>query len=128
MIQSGIFDSLTMDIKKIANSFLIFVIRRIIEIFGIILAILGILLFISLISYSPEDPNFIFPESTKIKNLLGFHGSYTSIFFQSIGLISFLIPITVFLTGIIIVKNKNFFNYRKFIHCYCLFTNWFIIF
>ena len=110
MIQSGIFDSLTMDIKKIANSFLIFVIRRIIEIFGILIAILGILLFISLISYSPEDPNFIFPESTKIKNLLGFHGSYTSdLFFQSIGLISFLIPITVFLTGIIIVKNKNFF-------------------
>ena len=65
MIQSGIIDSLTMDIKKTANSFLIFVIRRIIEIFGILIAILGILLFISLISYSPKIQILFFPKVQK---------------------------------------------------------------
>ena len=110
MIQSDKFDSSNMDIKKLANSILIFIIRRLIEIFGIFLSILGILLLISLISYSPEDPNFIFPENTKIKNLLGFHGSYTSdLFFQSIGLISFLVSITLIFTGISVLKKKEIF-------------------
>ena len=110
MIQSGKFDSSNMDIKKLANSVLIFIIKRLIEIFSIIISIFGILLLISLISYSPEDPNFIFPENTKINNLLGFQGSYTSdLFFQSIGLITFLIPISFILTGINIFKNKEIF-------------------
>ena len=110
MIQSGKFDSSNMDIKKLANSVLIFIIKRLIEISGIIISIFGILLLISLISYSPEDPNFIFPENTKINNLLGFQGSYTSdLFLQSIGLIAFLIPISFILTGINIFKNKEIF-------------------
>ena len=44
-------------------------------IFGIGISIVGLLVFISLISYSPDDPNFIFPENTEIKNLLGFQYS-----------------------------------------------------
>ena len=90
MIQRYIFDSSAMDIKKISNSILIFVTKRLIEISGIIITILGILLFLALISYSPEDPNFIFPENLEIKNYLGFQGSYTSdLFLQSVGIISF---------------------------------------
>ena len=84
MIQRYIFDSSAMDIKKIGNSILIFITKRLIEISGIIITILGILLFLALISYSPEDPNFIFPENLEIKNYLGFHGSYTSDLFFSI--------------------------------------------
>ena len=99
-----------MDIKKIINSILIFSIKRIIEILGIGISIVGLLLFISLISYSPDDPNFIFPENTEIKNLLGFQGSYISdIFFQSIGIISYLASITFFITGINIFRNKDLF-------------------
>ena len=110
MIQSGIFDSSAMDIKNIANSIVNFVIKRLIEISGILISILGVLLLISLFSYSPEDPNFIFPENTEIKNLLGFKGSYTSdLFFQSVGLIAFLIPLTFILTGINIFKRKEIF-------------------
>ena len=110
MIQSGIFDSSAMDIKNIANSIINFVIKRLIEISGILISILGALLLISLFSYSPEDPNFIFPENTEIKNLLGFKGSYTSdLFFQSVGLIAFLIPLTFILTGINIFKRKEIF-------------------
>ena len=64
MIQSDIFDSSNMNIKKLANKALEFSINRLIEILGIIMLI-GILLLISLVSYSPEDPNFIFPDNTK---------------------------------------------------------------
>ena len=36
--------------------------------------------------------------NTEIKNYLGFYGSYTSdLFFQSIGLIAYLVPLTRFL-------------------------------
>ena len=108
MIQSGKFDSSIMDIKKITNTLLIFIIKRLIEIVGILISLFGILIFISLISYSPNDPNFIFPENTKIENFLGFHGSYLSdLFFQSIGLIAYLIPITYIFTGINIFRNKE---------------------
>ena len=108
MIQSGKFDSSIMDIKKITNTLLIFIIKRLIEIVGILISLFGILIFISLISYSPNDPNFIFPENTKIENFLGFHGSYLSdLFFQSIGLIAYLIPITYIFTGINIFKKKE---------------------
>ena len=114
MIQRYIFDSSAMDIKKIGNSILIFITKRLIEISGIIVTILGILLFLALISYSPEDPNFIFPENLKIKNYLGFQGSYTSdLFLQSVGLISFLIPITFTLSGINIFRKKEIFLFLE---------------
>jgi len=125
MIQSVIFDSLGMNIKRLANSILIFILNRLIEIFGVIISIIGILLLLSLISYSPDDPNFIFPQNTEIKNYLGFQGSYTSdLFFQSVGLVSFLIPLTFFLTGINIFKNKDIFLFIEnlfFIVIYTIF-------
>ena len=99
-----------MNIKKLANSALNFALKRLIEIAGTILFIIGILLFISLISYSPEDPNFIFSENTKINNFLGYQGSYISdLFLQSIGIISYLIPLTFLITGFNIFKRKNIF-------------------
>ncbi len=99
-----------MNIKKTANLLLNFAIKRIAEIFGIIIFITGILLLISLITYSPEDPNFIFPKNTEIKNLLGFQGSFVSdLFFQSVGLISYLISFTFIITGVNIFKLKEFF-------------------
>ena len=99
-----------MDIKKLGNSVLIFSINRLIEIIGIFVVCSGILLFTSLISYSPTDPNFIFPQNTEIKNFLGSRGSYLADFFiQSAGLITFLIPITIIFTGINMFKKKEIF-------------------
>ena len=99
-----------MNIKKIANASLQFIIHRLIEIVGITLALIGILLFIALISYSPSDPNFIFPENTEIQNILGFQGSYVSdLLFQSIGLISYLFSLTLLITGINSFKKKDLF-------------------
>ena len=92
-------------ISKIGN----FCIKRLAELIGLSLITISILLLISLLSYSPEDPNFIFPKDTSIKNLMGSNGSYISdLFFQSFGLISILIPISYFFTGINILISKTF--------------------
>ena len=99
-----------MDIRKTANSLLNFALRRLAEISGIIISSAGILLFIALFSYSPEDPNFIFAKNTEIKNLLGFQGSFISdLFFQSFGFIAYLISFTYIITGINIFRIKEFF-------------------
>ena len=97
-----------MEIKKLAKNTLNFAINRIIQIIGISIIIIGLLLLISLLSYSPEDPNFIFPENSTIQNILGFHGSFISdIFFQSFGLITLLIPFSFTFTGLNIFLSKK---------------------
>ena len=99
-----------MEIKKIANNVLIFGIKRFIEIFGVCIVVIGVLLLISLNSFSPDDPNFIFPDNTQIKNLLGYRGSFIAdLFFQSFGLISLLIPFSLIFTGTNIILNKKIF-------------------
>jgi len=99
-----------MDIRKTANLFVNFTLKRIAEIFGAVIFGSGILLLLALLSYSPNDPNFIFPDNTEIKNILGFNGSFISdLFFQSIGLISYMFAITLIITGINIFRLKEFF-------------------
>jgi len=99
-----------MNIKKTADLVINFTINRLAEILGIIIFISGVMLLVALVSYSPEDPNFIFPENTEIKNLLGFHGSFVSdLFFQSVGLIAYLLSFTLIITGINIFIKKEFF-------------------
>ena len=98
-----------MNIKNFFNKTLDFTVKRVAEITGILFILVSVLLLIALFSYSSEDPNFIFSENIEIKNILGFRGSYISdLFFQSIGLVSFLISFTILFTGINLIKNKNF--------------------
>ena len=119
-----------MNIKKTANLLLNFAIKRIAEIFGIIIFGSGLLLLISLLSYSPDDPNFVFPDNTQIKNLLGFQGSFISdIFFQSVGLVSYLISLTFLITGINIFRTKDFFLFIEnifFVILYSIFGTLFL--
>ena len=97
-----------MEIKKILENTSNFIIKRFIEVLGILISIISLLLIVALLSYSPQDPNFIFPDNTEIKNILGFRGSFISdLFFQSVGLISILISITLFITGTNIVRTKK---------------------
>ena len=85
--------------------------KRVIEIVGILTILLSFFLFLSFFTYTPEDPNFIFSEGTKIQNLFGFYGSFISdLFLQSFGLISFVFCISIFINGILIFKNKEIFN------------------
>ena len=95
-------------LKKLAKNTFNFAINRIIQIIGMVVIIIGLLLLISLLSYSPEDPNFIFPENVIIQNILGFQGSFISdIFFQSFGLVSLFIPFSFIFTGINIFLSKK---------------------
>ena len=118
-----------MDIKKTASLLLNFAIKRLAEIFGIFIFLAGSLLLIALLTYSPEDPNFIFPDNKEIKNLLGFKGSVISdLFFQSIGLISYLVSVTIILTGVNIFRLKEFFLIIEnifFTSVYCIFGSLF---
>ena len=99
-----------MNIKKTANLFINFATKRLAEFVGLTIFASGSLLLLALITYSPEDPNFIFPDNTGIKNIFGFKGSFVSdLFFQSVGFISYLISVTLIITGINIFKVKNFF-------------------
>ena len=85
-----------------------FLVRRISELLGLLIIFLSISILISLVSYSPNDPNFIISETDEIQNLLGFKGSVISDFlFQSIGLISYFIPFTLFFSGTNILFNKR---------------------
>ena len=99
-----------MKLKILANNAINFGINRVIEIFGASILIAGILLLVSLISFSPYDPNFIFSTNTEIKNILGFQGSFTAdIFFQSFGIIALLIPFSLIISGLNIIQNKKIF-------------------
>ena len=108
-----------MEIKKIASNSLNFVIKSIIQMAGLFILLIGLFLLTSLLSYSPEDPNFIFPKNTEIQNLLGFKGSVTAdLFFQSLGLISILLVFNLLSWGFTLINKKvinNFFR-KKFSH------------
>jgi S-DNA-T family DNA segregation ATPase FtsK/SpoIIIE len=97
-----------MKLKKLADNAINFSINRVIEIIGVTILVVGILLLASLITFSPDDPNFIFPNNTNIKNILGFRGSFTAdIFFQSFGVIALLIPFSLIMSGLNIILNKK---------------------
>jgi len=99
-----------MKLKKLANNAINFSINRVIEILGVSILIAGFLLLAALITYSPDDPNFVFPDNTQIKNILGFRGSFTAdIFFQSLGFVALLIPFSLIISSINIVINKKIF-------------------
>ena len=123
MIQSDKFDSFMNfknNIEKIRN----FLFKRLIEFFGVLLLISGFLILLSLISYNPNDPNFIYPSSQIIENLLGIRGSIVADFlFQSIGLVALFIPITLIFLSISIIFEKKLVLIIKslfFIICYSI--------
>ena len=107
MIQSDKSESI-MEIKKYLNKSLDFVISRLYELFGMLLIVLSLYLLISLVSYSPEDPNLIFKDISNVNNLMGKNGSIISDFlFQSFGLMSFLFSLTILFNGFFALKNKS---------------------
>ena len=78
-----------------------FAVKRLAEIFGIIVFSAGSLLLLALLTYSPEDPNFIFPRDTDIKNIFGFSKIKN---FKGIkkGIISYSLPSASILINIVI--------------------------
>ena len=97
-----------MNLRNFANKTVNFITDRLKELVGLTLSIISVLIAISLLSYSPEDPNFIYSENIEIKNVLGFQGSFASdLLFQSLGLISILLCLTIFFTGINVIRYKK---------------------
>ena len=113
-----------MDIKNSIEKVKDFTLKRLIELIGISILILSILIFVALISYSPDDPNFIYPKNQEINNILGINGSIGADFLlQSIGLISYFLPITLIFLSIAIIYQKNLIqivNCLFYIVCYSI--------
>ncbi len=107
-----------------------FIFNRLVEIFAIGLFLFAILLSLAVVSYTPDDPNFIFSEGQKVKNLLGKNGSIISdFFFQSVGLISYFIPITIIFSAINIFFKKTpsiIVNNIFLVVCYSLIGTFFL--
>jgi len=109
----------------------IFIKKKLIELSGISLVILSLFLFVSIFSYSPEDPSLISEtEKTDIKNFGGFYGSIISDFFlQSIGLIFILLSLTILVWGFKILIDKkinNFVSKIFFVLLYVIFGTTFL--
>ena len=86
-----------------------FLLRKIAELIGIFVTLISVILLISLLTYSPNDPNFIIDKNSEIQNLMGYRGSVISDFlFQSVGLVSYLVPLTLFFSGLNIFFTKKY--------------------
>ena len=94
---------------KIIPKLLAFFFSRLIEVLAILFIVSSVLYFLSLVSYYPDDPNFLHSEKKVIVNYLGFKGSVIADFiFQSIGLVGYFFTINLFVWGFSAFKSKNF--------------------
>ena len=87
----------------------VFIKRRLIEFFGLILITFFIIYTYALLSYSAENSTLIYKaDSSNIPNLFYYYLNFVADFFlQSFGLISFLIGISVFSWGINLIISKK---------------------
>ena len=96
-------------ITNLNNSVTNFIKKRTFELLGLSLIFVAIILFISFITYSPDDPSFIYgDQNSSIENFLGIYGSIISDFLlQSFGLISFLLLFTIISWGFNLLIKKH---------------------
>ena len=89
--------------------------NRLREFFSLIIAGIGLVFLLALLSYNFDDPSFRNATGLVPKNMVGFLGSYSSdILFTSLGLASFCLPI-VFLSWSyrILIKGRVNFIFRR---------------
>jgi len=115
----------------IYQNFTNFLKNRTIELMGLSLIFITLLLSISFLSYSPNDPTFIYgAETNNIKNILGIYGGIVADFLlQSFGLTSFLILITLFSWGLSLIIKKNIYKIKYkifYLFLYIIFSCLFI--
>ena len=96
---------------QIFNGLSNFIKKKLIELSGLILISISIFIFISIISYSSGQNNFISnPESLEFdyKNIGGFYGSAIADFLlQSLGLVTFLFILNIFAWGVKLLVEKQ---------------------
>ena len=91
------------------NSVTNFVKKRTYEFLGLVLVFASVILTVTLITYSPEDPSIVYGnQDFIIQNFFGIYGSSVADFLlQSFGLISFLLSINFLLWGINLISKKE---------------------
>ena len=91
------------------NSVTNFLKKRTFELLGLILILSSVALAISFLTYSPEDPSFIYGNSNaEIKNFFGVYGSSVADFLlQSFGLVSFLLLANFIFWGLNLLIKKE---------------------
>jgi S-DNA-T family DNA segregation ATPase FtsK/SpoIIIE len=91
------------------NSVTNFVKKRTYEFLGLVLIFASAALTVALITYSPEDPSFVYGnQDFIIQNFFGIYGSSVADFLlQSFGLISFLLSTNFLLWGIYLILKKE---------------------
>ena len=91
------------------NSVTNFLKKRTFELLGLILILTSVALTISFITYAPEDPSFIYGNSSvEIKNFFGIYGSSVADFLlQSFGLSSFLLLANLIFWGFSLLIKKE---------------------
>ncbi len=78
----------------------IFLYRRMVEVIGLVSALLAIALAAALLSYNPADPSLNTAADIGATNILGTIGAWTSdLLIQSIGLAAWLLPLVAFTWG-----------------------------
>ncbi|MDC0472777.1 DNA translocase FtsK [Pelagibacteraceae bacterium] len=94
------------------NSVTNFIKKRTLEFVGLLLILMSVLLFVSLLTYSPDDPSFVYGEKNiTIKNFLGIYGSSISDFLlQCFGLATFLILGVLISWGFTLIFKKELKN------------------
>ncbi len=91
------------------NSLTNFIKKRTFELLGLLLILTALALVISFVTYTPDDPSFIYGKTNvEIKNFFGVYGSRIADFLlQSFGLVSFLLLVNFLLWGITLIVKKE---------------------
>ncbi len=91
------------------NSLTNFIKKRTFELLGLLLILTALALVISFVTYTPDDPSFIYGKTNvEIKNFFGVYGSRVADFLlQSFGLVSFLLLVNFLLWGITLIVKKE---------------------
>ena len=95
--------------NNIYNNLINFIRKRAFELMGLSLIFSSIALTLSFITYSPEDPSFVYDNDGRvIQNFFGIYGSIISDFLlQSFGLIAFLLLLTFISWGLSLIIKKE---------------------
>ena len=91
------------------NSVTNFIKKRTFELLGLVLILTSVALAVSFLTYTPEDPSFIYGDSSiEIKNFFGIYGSSIADFLlQSFGLASFLLLANLIFWGLNLLIRKE---------------------
>ena len=85
--------------------------RRLQELLGFLITVVGLLVLLSLSSFVPQDPSLDTGSSTRgmVHNWVGPAGSYgADVLFQVLGWVAYLLPLIFFIVGIRLLRAKPF--------------------